>query len=76
MHSRFEKSDLTAIMKMESGVLMQWVQGTGCLLKPGFLYFYEENNLYWEFEFALDGCNLPGAMVVEGYELSVKNAAG
>jgi hypothetical protein len=41
MNERLANAHLTTFMKKEN-YLMQWVSGTGCLLKPGTLFFYDD----------------------------------
>ena len=68
MNERLKNAHLTTYMKKES-ILMQWVTGTGCLLKPGTLFFYDDSDQTKEFEFSLDGVEKPDCCVIEGLEV-------
>jgi len=65
MNERLASAHLTTLMKKEN-YLMQWINGTGCIVKPGKLYFYEDNNLFSEYEFSLDGVEKPDCCILEG----------
>jgi len=54
MNKKLSKAILTSQMKKQN-FLKQWVAGTGCIVQPGKLYFFEETNIQAEFEFSLDG---------------------
>jgi len=65
MNDRLNKAHLTAILKKENR-LMQWQNGTACLVKPSSLFFYSENDIFTEFEFSLDGVDKPECCILEG----------
>ena len=48
---------------------MQFVQGTGCLIKPGSLFFFEDGDIYSLYEFSLDGILQKGGIVLDGLEI-------
>jgi hypothetical protein len=52
---------------------MQWVSGTGCLLKPDKLLFYEEKE-FTDFEFSLDGVEKLNCCKIEGQEIQLTNS--
>ena len=75
MNEKFDSAHLMAQLKKEN-YYMQWVQGTGCLVKPGTLFFYDDNNLTSQFEFYLDGIELrPENCLLEGQELLMTNSS-
>jgi hypothetical protein len=45
---------------------MQWINGTGCLLKPGRICFFEEKDVTVEFEYSLDGIERPNCCLLDG----------
>jgi hypothetical protein len=74
MTQTLDKSILAAKMKKQS-IYLQFVQGTGCLLKPGSLHFFEDGNIYSDYEFELDGI-LNEGIELEGLEISLTNKRG
>lgn len=54
--------------------MKQWVSGTGCIVQPGKLYFFEDGNVQSEFEFSLDGLGTNSNIVLEGQEITLINA--
>ena len=54
MNKKLSKAKLTSQMKKQN-FLKHWVAGTGCIVKPGKLFFFEEANVSADFEFSLDG---------------------
>jgi len=45
MNKKLNKAYLTSQMKKQNKITKQWVPGTGCLVQPGKLYFFEEGNI-------------------------------
>lgn len=67
MNKKLQNAHLTSYMKKQN-FLKQWVQGTGCLIKPDKLLFYEDKE-FIEYEFALDGIEKMNCCKLEGQEI-------
>lgn len=70
MNKKLNKAILTSQMKKQN-FIKQWVPGTGCIVKPGKLFFFEEANLQAEFEFSLDGIGSSQGLVIDGQEITL-----
>jgi hypothetical protein len=73
MNKKLSNAQYSSNMKKYNS-LHQWVNGIGCILKTGKLYFFEEKDIYAEFEFSLDGIERPGCCQIEGQEVEIRNS--
>ena len=74
MNDQLRKAHLASYMKRQN-ILLQWVCSTGCLVKPNSLVLFEKKELH-QYRFALDGVDAPDGCLLEGSELTLKNAWG
>ena len=72
MNVTLRKSHLSCHMKRQNR-LMQWVSGTGCLMKPSCVLFFDPNDIRDEFAYSVDGLDQPGCCVIDGSELILQN---